>query len=128
MKCCNKNGDTAMLSLLTSPHLWEPGIEYDFGDGTFGQRFVGGITTGTSMYNEALFSGMLEHWYIMVSDGWFHYGGKYRIPINAYISTSLYSFLRFEDGIGLWFHSQCGNVRTNDPYDIWVRYLKSYVE
>ena len=31
-----------------SPHLWESGIEYSFGDGSFGQRFTGKITAPAS--------------------------------------------------------------------------------
>jgi len=114
-------------ALKASPHLWETNTEIDFGDGSFGRRFTGTIAAQTSMDNELLFPLQGIAFFLVDSGGWFYYGGKYRMTANAYGSSSLYSFLRFEGGIGLWFHSQCSNVRTNDPYDIWIIYTKSQV-
>lgn len=44
-KVIKKGFNGYSVAFINKPNLWEPGKEYDFGDGVYGQRFTGNMPT-----------------------------------------------------------------------------------
>jgi hypothetical protein len=132
------NAEAARQLLLSlSPHLWPTGEEIDFGDGSYGRRFVGhvevaALTRGTLQLMDApLFVNIIN------SGGWYHPGTVAKgnvlcAHINAMNNTTTPTFFYISsvhiDAVGrVVFASISSNARvgtTNNAYDIWIRYTK----
>jgi hypothetical protein len=116
--------------LVNSPHLWEVGTEYDFGDGSYGRRTTGAITAAANIRNDTvLFSGVNKY---IDSGGWFSWSGtgetNSTINLNSTFGNNMatlhiISGLHFSGNV-LNFVTISYAARTNSPYDIWVRYTK----
>ena len=130
-------------NLIDRPDLWTVGTEYDFGDGLYGQRFTGAVTTGTTaatkfgqntymIYTNLINPGSTT--LKIVDDG----GnlstsgntGGYKLGEIFYGTADNYlicaSALIKNNGANnplmLYVHSSLSNQLFN--YDIWVKYTK----
>ena len=122
------------IPLVLSPHLWEPGKEYDFGDGSFGQRFVGTITAAAnSVVNVTLLDPTVPRISPISCGGWVQMNGSTGWVFKSIIlggdstfqSNSWASLVAGqENSSSLGLYSKNNQSRTNVPYDIWVRYTK----
>ena len=115
-----------MMILKTSPHLWEPDVEIDFKDGSFGQRFVGTYNSGGGSLGIAvvLFPAVNNRASVALIDGG---GWKWIavIPAVNNIPTQMSTAnLVLIDGSGNVGIFQTGSTLSNAPYDIWVIYTK----
>ncbi|MDR1300751.1 MAG: hypothetical protein LBK50_03540 [Candidatus Nomurabacteria bacterium] len=123
---------------INRPDLWTAGVEYDFGGGLYGQRFIGSISGAAyAGINETLMSGPVSYvissggWWdcnrqaanqqrwIMAGQGYAVYGGS---GTTGHVFTSVISVTN--EGV-LNFHTVSAADRTNGaPYDVWVTYKK----
>ena len=108
--------------LINSPHLWEIGREYEFCDGTFGQRFTGTITIAANTDHTVNFD--LGATRIVTSGGYF-FNTRWRWEIGHYQTPNVFSRVLMDAQNGFAsFMSRHDAARTNAPYDIWIRYTK----
>jgi len=108
--------------LVNSPHLWVVGTEYDFGDGSYGRRFTGTVTgAANTRLNSALISNSVFS-RIIISGGEWCYDNNNYMPLYTTFQTYASGLYRTSSYITLVTITD--TVRTNAPYDIWVRYKK----
>jgi hypothetical protein len=115
---------------INSQHRWPTdGSEQDFGDGSFGRRFAGTISTPSgSDYGETLFNNSSVKF--ITGGGWFELGdGASEDLIGNAVSNHIDDNLRnsaiAKGGNGdIRFRSRSDILRTNAPYDVWIRYTK----
>ena len=121
-----------ILQLKNSPHLWQVGTEYDFGDGSYGQVFTGNIiATASTAINTALLPAVTG---IISYTGWWQDGNgvsKYQIPC-AYVSTggndiNYIASLYINSSLIMSLNTCSLRDRlgtTDNAYDVRVRYTK----
>lgn len=104
-------------SLVFSPHLWTVGVEYNFSDGSFGQRFTGTITA----IAQAGLNVLLLNTPYRILDA----GGSWRCSNNvsdyvelAFSTTSCWGSGILTESTGIYLHTAANNVRTNAPYNV----------
>ena len=116
------------LAIKTAPHTWPVGVEMDFGDGSFGRRYVGTTSAAANANSSLDVEPSLTHasGVRLVS-----YGGWWGINNDANLvmafGTAYGSLIFSTCYIGTYgLRIQlCSNViRTNQPYDIWVIYRR----
>jgi hypothetical protein len=124
--------DTPPDLLFARPHLWTPDVEYDFGEGLFGQRFVGSITA-TSNYHSTLTLAVLDA-SVKLLDA----GGRWRAATDITLGSLFKNGTSADTSCGLRINidstdSPFGTLllqtitptpRNDAPYDIWIRYTK----
>jgi hypothetical protein len=119
----NNNSD-----LMNKPNLWQPGIEYDFGDGVYGQRFTGTIAaaanTKSTLDISTTLNGSIA--YPIDMGGWWQFTNtaNNKVPFPHYDTDAYYAAAFFRD-VSLRFITLSGGQRTNAPYDIWFLYSKN---
>lgn len=118
--------------LMMKPNLWTPGVEYDFGDGVYGQRFKGtktgnelaganNLVTGVAKTAQVLNSGGMVDMSGTAGTNWYNTsgvwdsgsGGVYR-PLFTNSNQTLQFYCKNNQGI------TTGNIQ----YDIWMIYTK----
>jgi hypothetical protein len=119
----NADGHTVSLN---RPDLWQPSTEYDFGQGLYGQRWIGTITaTGndnvaTSLARIAGVTGLYT------IGGWYQHwdGTKATIPsvFDNYAPYRASVYISYANEIALRTNNPYD--RTNAPYDVWITYTK----
>jgi hypothetical protein len=108
---------------INRPDLWTANVEYDFGNGLYGQRFTGTITvtkTNLAAVNLNLSASK------MISSGgeWFD-GVNYLSTDYTDLSSGIgCGFVRTTSGYITFYSRLRDNDRDNAPYDIWVIYKK----
>ena len=113
--------------LMNSPHLWEPDVEYEFEDGSCGRRFTGEITAAAAAEHvKVVSSDTLSIAIIDTGGGWSYDNSNGNFPLNGTMvsGTGLSSMLYYNSAYGFALVTRHGSARTNEPYDVWVRYLK----
>ena len=119
---------TNPVPLVMSPHLWEPGKEYIFEDGSFGQRFTGTITAAANAQAITVVNANIGDVNISNVGGWWQPGTVF--PIwrdtigHTYENYASFVTLKDSGNLGLHIMTKSAVARTNAPYDIWVRYIK----
>jgi len=119
--------DIRQMFMATKPHLWEAGTEYDFKDGSFGQRFQGTITASANTRNEVVLvaSGVktVERSNVMFQlapgDNW--YSGGY--PATTFPNTVAGGVQVSTAGAAV-LGTIYSSARTDAPYDVWIVYTK----
>jgi hypothetical protein len=116
-------------SLINYPNLWEEGVEYDFGNGMYGQLFEDVYSAGADMQTDImLISSFKNSMQFQESGGWFYYTNSACLPMNTYAKTNVDTLIWGETtvhGNNLVFRSFYGVARTGLKYRIWVRYTKT---
>jgi hypothetical protein len=109
---------------INRPDLWTPGIEYDFGNGLFGQRFIGTVTQagGTNMDTTLISSGVsIPHGF----GGWWAHANLNKAVANGSFGGGTYNSGVYVSTAGLMaMLTRDPGQRTNAPYDVWVTYGK----
>jgi predicted porin len=121
------NGKIGEQNLVNRPDLWEIGVEYDFEDGLFGQRFKGVINANINTAADTLLN---------VSDvsSIIDFGGHYSngAGINLCFCSTYFNGTNITETSGIYIDQgvihfwtlRNANIRVNEPYDIWVKYTK----
>lgn len=118
--------------MKVSPHLWEPGVEFNLSDESYGMRFTGTI----SCIPNYQFSEILSRNINLISSDLIDAGGswvyqsvppKKTILGGSNITGHTYATINI-DQEGLYFDSISIGDRQNAKYDIWVRYTKTGIE
>jgi len=120
-------GTSETTSLLaTQPHLWEEGVEIDFGDGSFGFSKRGVIDTNSStIVQTAIFNSSVATIVDIISCGGIvRASGDNSMALGQYIGSSMYSNLQPTGANGLWLISANSMRAGGYPYFVWVRYTK----
>lgn len=121
------------VAFINKPNLWEPGKEYDFGDGVYGQRYIGTYKSNATKYQmtqivlETTWSG----YQIIQCGGGIQYepnavlqlgfGGNNQDGERNTFSTGLYGFR----GSTLGVNVQIAQVNQTYSYDVWLLYTKT---
>lgn len=110
------------------PNTWTPGVEYDFGNGLYGQRFTGTstgnnyqhdvtVTTSGARPNIINWGGTIQ---ISVSDlNKISANPGYMWSTSDYLLPGIVSILN-----KVRFQVSCSSGHANIPYDVWVKYTK----
>jgi len=124
------NGSNVITNplLAAKPHLWVTGVEYDFGDGSFGQRFKNTITAAANTRSEIVLiaNGIktIENSNIMFQissgDNWYSAG----YPATTFPNT-VSGGVQVSAAGALVLGTIYSSARTNAPYDVWVLYTKA---
>lgn len=113
---------------ITSSQLWEPGIEHDYGDYSYGMRFKGEISVIPNMdikikltdkvtVNECQLMDAGGAWCFQSNpEEWTILGGS-NITGHTFATVNM-----TKDG--LFLESISIGDRMNAPFDIWVKYIK----
>lgn len=118
--------------MKTSPHLWEPNVEVNLADESFGMRFTGTISCVPN-YN---FNRVLSNNVNLVSCDLVDAGGtwvyqsvppKKTILGGSNITGHTFATVNIDQD-GLYFESISIGDRVDAKYDIWVRYTKTGVD
>ncbi len=118
------------LGLMMKPNLWEVGVEYDFGDGVYGQRFKG-VKTGNQLAGaNDLVTGVAKTAQILNSGGMVDMSGtagtNWYNTSGVWDGSSAYRPLFTNSGQKLQFYckNNQGITTGNIQYDIWIIYTK----
>ena len=109
---------------LNRPDLWPENKEIFFGNGLYGQRFAGTLTSAAStrtlshIYNYPL--------YLVSYGGYVTYdpGGDTMMLGYSQDDTNYVCALYTHANDGLYLFTKSASARTNAPYDVWVTYTK----
>jgi hypothetical protein len=119
------NADGHAVS-LNRPDLWQPGMEYDFGQGLYGQRWIGTITASGYSDTTTLLGTIEVVTGFYSIGGWYQHadGAKSTIP-SVFESASYRASIYIPLGGGIVALKTINpHARTNAPYDIWITYTK----
>lgn len=120
--------DKRVAEAMLKPNLWTPGIEQSFGDGVYGQRFVGTISAAANAANTAtLLPAGHPPVKLMSCGGEWEYTKGQTMNVGMCWTTGRHaSGLDNMTGTGkaLDFGSVCPSTRSNAKYDIWILYTK----
>jgi hypothetical protein len=113
------------------PHLWKEGMEYDFGNGLYGQRFTGTITENAHTKINTLFMEVDVNVRICSCEGWWADGlsitvfGSVYGDIDTDSCAGIYIALQGETTMKkLYFRTYSIARRVDSPYDIRITYTK----
>jgi hypothetical protein len=118
-------------SFINRPDLWTPSIEYDFGNGLYGQRFSGGYAITANTYAIIgltylpLNSKIIEcGGYINQNNNDFQQqlGGSRNGPNNANYQTNTLNFDPDNGVLHLFMYDNTSS--SNNLYNVWVKYTK----
>jgi len=119
-----------ILLLKLQSHLWEPEVEYDFRDGTYGMKFIGRLSSAPGDSKFVPFYALPENAIIRRAEGYVMYDRG----VADSIPNCVYTFFptRPEGGVdismynGIWgmMSGRLSTARTNQPYDVAVIYTK----
>lgn len=118
--------------MKASPHLWEPNVEVNLADESYGMRFTGTISCVPN-YN---FNRVLSNNVNLVSCDLVDAGGtwvyqsippKKTILGGSNITGHTFGTINIDQD-GLYFESISIGDRVDAKYDIWVRYTKTGVD
>jgi hypothetical protein len=112
------------------PDLWPVGVEIDFGQNLFGQRFTGNITSAAAgvLNSTALITFPDNSFRIVDSGGQWQPLDLYAQfePLGFNINSSdqwAYVWINIENKT-IEFRTRCATARTNRAYDVWATYNK----
>jgi len=112
-----------------APNLWPVGIELDFGDGSFGQRFTGNITAAADTNVEIPLATHTSIVDIVDCGGSIHFAANSKMAFGHTLSVSGYTVWGTSSldisGMGMRLQSRFTQARSNMPYNIWVIYSKA---
>jgi hypothetical protein len=121
---------------INRPDLWTAGVEYDFGNNLYGQRFTGTITADPAarQFTVLISDGGIAR--VVDSGGWFdtnrtnatdgryfsigHYAMTTDDTFAGIISSAVYVIQNTQ----LHMNSRSPVARAASPYDVWVTYTK----
>lgn len=120
------------VAFINKPNLWEPGKEYDFGDGVYGQRFTGSVThTAAHTPQDIVLTSTIPDSLISSGGNWKRGSSKWTLPIGQisavavsdriYIDLSSTIVIDSKRGLLVIFYNNGAQTST---YDIWVKYTK----
>lgn len=114
------------------PNTWEPNVEYDFGNGLYGQRFTGSVThTATHTTQDVVLTSTIPD-SLISSGGKWNRGSTYwtlsigqttPLAISTNGDIDLLSAIAIDHTRGLLVRFY-NNVAQTSTYDIWVKYTK----
>jgi len=111
------------LPFILSQHTWEPNVEYEFENGSYGQRYVGTISSGANTHTLILDNSINSDTASFIEfGGWLTDNTGLKMNIGM-AWPSWFSLLALNTS-GLVVISLVG-ARVNAPYDIWVKYVKN---
>lgn len=120
--------DKRVAEAMLKPNLWTPGVEQSFGDGVYGQRFVGTISAAANAANTVtLLPAGHPPVKLMSCGGEWEYSKGQTMNVGMCWTTGRHtSGLDNMTGTGnaLNFGSVCPTARSNAKYDIWILYTK----
>jgi len=125
-------------SLVNSPHLWTVGTEYDFGDGSYGQRFTGYLSGAANAVRQQILlatptpSAPNNRLYFIVDWGGSWKGGddRWHSAGMAYTPSPWFSYLQCDfngSNRRILFTNMSTNAvgnNNNSLFNIWIRYTK----
>jgi hypothetical protein len=116
----NTNSD-----LMNKPNLWVPGVEYDFGDGVYGQRYTGTITVDANVRSEIYINDAGNVDTIVSCGGSIEMApNKHKFMVGVYdingFSTGMFTY----DG-KVAIESVSPVIRSGYAYDVWLTYTKT---
>lgn len=132
MALVNTVADHKVAEMMQKPNLWTPGAEQSFGDGVYGMRWVGKVTTpaGTTNPTYTSLSPTVPRFKTIINVGgmWDRSAGGPNfstLPINgAYNYSNLWCSLQFTDNQTPVLVTINATATTNAPYDCWVLYSR----
>lgn len=117
-----------IAEVMLKPNTWAVGVEQNFGDGVYGQRFVGTISAAANAANTTtLLPAGHPPIKLMSCGGEWEYSKGQTMNVGMCWTTARYaSGLDNMTGTGnaLDFGSVCLTARSNAKYDIWILYTK----
>jgi hypothetical protein len=123
-------GDIQRYLLIVSPHTWPTNEEIDLGDGTFGRRRTGTITSAANIVAAIIYAEGIPSARVLSSGGFIDrgdgvIGSTGVIPgANGDLITGFFVITEGPQAGRLQFNSKSYLARTSSPYDMWVRYTK----
>ena len=103
------------------PNDWIPGVEYEFADGSFGQRFVGTITAAVGVQVDTSLG--LSNFYPISQGGWVYLTSRH--PLLSVANGPTMSNFASLVGMTLLLRTIAAAARDSAPYDVWLRYTKT---
>ena len=118
----NKITTAGQVIDILSPHMWENGVEKDFGDGTFGIRFADTIATVANTWASKVLANNIMIANILACGGSAYDAGN-RIALNTVIPNQE-GFILLTASPPLVVEIYSTTTVPNFPFDIWLRYTK----
>lgn len=113
---------------MLKPNLWTPGVEQNFSDGVYGQRFTGTYSAGAnSQATIALFPAGSMPIHILNQGGEIEYRAGQTMVLGSAWSNGNYTvgidnMLGAGDALNLGIYTP--NARSKLKYDVWLLYTK----
>jgi hypothetical protein len=112
---------------INRPDKWNPGIEYDFGDGLYGKRVTGSFVIAANTQTIVELTSFVVS-SIVSYGGWWNLGEGSKMamqsatPGQAYVS---WLYARTDDQhICFGTYTTFERTASNGQYDVWVTYMK----
>lgn len=137
----NENMDTTGSVYITKPNTWTPNVEYNFGDGVYGQRKTGTITTNAenTYVGGANLKSSVNYLYPISFGGYFEdgYVGAgvnirrapgcvcYNDAGTGILSRCSVDNVMIDGESRILFRTWSAANRTNAAFDFWVLYTKT---
>ena len=107
------------LDLSQHPELWADNTEYNFGNGLYGQKFTGSVSSTTSRQYKTLLTNVAS--IIKYGGSWKAGDSDLMFQWNDEVGN-MFLLFRNENGLQFAYKSQTATTYT---YNIWVLYTKS---
>lgn len=131
-----KTTDTASTALTTPgaydinfPNTWPANTEIYFGNGLYGQRFTGTVTTPANTITHTVMGVQIGAITVVSCGGTWDrsvLGNDWtQFPINSYYDSDLYCSVNYnKTSRGFELVTKNGSATANVPYNVWVTYTK----
>jgi hypothetical protein len=113
-------------NLVNSPHRWVVNQEYDFGDGSYGQKLTGSISAGADVRDVQYIAfptivSLVNYW----GEWTYGSGANTKMSIPSSDTYGLYANLAYLVRDELRLVTRSAMARSNAAYTLWVRYTKA---
>ncbi len=114
-------------NLIDRPDQWTPGTEYNFGDGLYGMRKTGTITSGVAIPIVSTATAVpidTGGWITMSGNNYFEVNSAYWYSTTSYLNFMLRRGSNSVVGVELYYDGTGSAHTTSATYDVWVKYRK----
>jgi hypothetical protein len=109
--------------LINRPDKWTANTEIDFGGGLYGYRVTGSKTVAADTYDQVNIT-VSGSPIISSYGGYYKTDAGYPLAFPYVDAPSNVVSIIFTDTNHIYIGIRSNRARTNQPYDIWVKYTK----
>lgn len=111
------------------PNTWTPGVEYDFGNGLYGQRFTGTYSLSAKQWKSInlstlIPSSIIDYGGTIQQSTWFNTLPLSYIGTDGALQSEATIWYDPSNNTGLTVSIYFSAAQSNSKYDVWVKYTK----